>query len=73
MHAPHGPFGLIKRNIALDKIVIETMVFKFVFAEGAGKKSALVLQPLRFDDKSTFYFSLNKDHKKKPNQVYFVD
>ena len=64
MHAAQSTFFLVKRNIALHQIWIQTVSFEFPAAKRACKKTAFIFYQFRFDNEHTFQLSFCKNHGK---------
>lgn len=62
VHAPQRTFFFVKRNIALDKVGIQSARFKLPAAEGAGEKSPLISDKVRGDDKRSLESCFDKFH-----------
>ncbi len=61
MHSPQRAFPLVEGNVALRYLRVESVRFKFLPAECAGKKPALVCVLFQFDHKCAGQLRLRKN------------
>ena len=63
MHPSQGAHFDIEGDVALHHPWIEAVLLKFSLTPASSKESPFILEPLGFDDESSFEFCFAKNHR----------